>query len=228
MARVGPRLPCMRVLTAALAALMTVTGLAARACEVALVLAIDVSNSVDAGEYRLQVDGLAAALRDPGIADTLVDGRMALAVMQWSGADRQDVTLPWRRMAGPGDVAAFAAAVHAMPRAFVISDTAPGDAIRAAMALFSEVPDCARQVIDLSGDGAQNAGSSTQLASRAAHRAGIAVNGLAIESIGLAITQFYRRAVVTPGGFVMTARTHADYARAIREKIRREISRISG
>jgi Ca-activated chloride channel family protein len=207
---------------------MTLASPVARACEVALVLAIDVSNSVDSGEYRLQVDGLADALRDPGIADTLVEGRMALAVMQWSGTDKQDVTLPWQRMSSPLDVLAFSEATRTMPRAFTLSDTAPGDAIRAAMALFSQVPDCARRVIDVSGDGAENAGGSTLLASRAAHRAGVEVNGLAIESIGLPITQFYRRALVTPGGFVMTARTHADYARAIREKIRREISRLSG
>jgi Ca-activated chloride channel family protein len=218
----------MRLLPFVLAALFTLTSPVARACEVALVLAIDVSNSVDAGEYRLQAHGLAEALLDPGIADTLVEGRMALAVLQWSGTDRQETTLPWRRMNSHIDVLAFSAAARAMPRAFTLSDTAPGDAILAAMALFAEVPDCARRVIDVSGDGAENAGSSTVLASRAAHRAGIEINGLAIESIGLAITQFYRRAVVTPGGFVVTARTHTDYARAIREKIRREISRVSG
>jgi Ca-activated chloride channel family protein len=201
---------------------------AARACDVALVLAIDVSDSVDPGEFRLQVDGLAGALRDPEIADTLVEGRMALTVLQWSGADRQAVTLPWQRMRSHADVLAFAAAAAAMPRAFHRSDTAPGEAIHAGMALFGAVPDCARRVIDVSGDGAENAGRSTVLASRAARAAGIEVNGLAIESIGIAITQFYRGAVITRGGFVITARTHADYARAMREKIRREISRITG
>ena len=228
MGRIGPRLVGMRLLHAALAALFLVFAPAARACEVALVLAIDVSNSVDAGEYRLQVDGLADALLDPGIADTLVHGQMALAVLQWSGTDRQETTLSWRRMHSHIDVLSFSVAAREMRRAFTLSDTAPGDAILAAMALLAEVPDCARRVIDVSGDGAENAGSSTVLASRAAHRAGIEINGLAIESIGLAITQFYRRSVITPGGFVITAQTHSDYARAIREKIRREISRVSG
>ena len=217
----------MRLLSA-LFAVLVLTAMPMRACEVALVLAIDVSDSVDAGEYRLQVDGLADALRDPGIVDTLVEGQMALTVLQWSGADRQDNSLPWRRMHSAADVAAFADAARAMPRAFVRSDTAPGDAIAAAVALFASVPDCDRRVIDVSGDGAENAGRATVQASRAARAAGIEVNGLAIESIGIAITQFYRRAVITPGGFVMTARMHADYARAIREKIRREISRVSG
>jgi Ca-activated chloride channel family protein len=212
----------------ALAAPLALATPAARACDVALVLAIDVSDSVDPGEYRLQVDGLAGALRDTDILETLVEGQMALTVLQWSGADRQDVTLPWQRMRSPADVLAFAAAAEAMPRAFDRSDTAPGDAIHAGLALFGAVPDCSRRVIDVSGDGAENAGRSTLLASRAARAAGVEVNGLAIESIGLAITQFYRQAVVTPGGFVITARTHADYARAIRDKILREISRVTG
>jgi Ca-activated chloride channel family protein len=199
-----------------------------RGCEVALVLAIDVSDSVDSGEYRLQVDGLSDALRDPAIADTLVEGQMALTVLQWSGVDRQQNSVPWRRMLSAADVARLAADARTMPRAFVRSDTAPGEAIAAAVALFPAVPDCARRVIDVSGDGAENAGRSTAQASRAAHAAGVEVNGLAIESIGVAITQFYRSALITPGGFVMTARTHTDYARAIREKILREISRVSG
>jgi len=212
----------------AMTAVLVLIALPIRACEVALVLAIDVSDSVDVGEYRLQVDGLADALRDPGIVDTLVEGRMALTVLQWSGADRQQNSLPWRRMQSATDVAAFAHAARTMPRAFVRSDTAPGDAIMAAVALFGAVPDCRRHVIDMSGDGAENAGRATVQASRTALAAGIEVNGLAIESLGVAITEFYRRAVITPGGFVMTARTHSDYARAIREKIRREISRVSG
>jgi Ca-activated chloride channel family protein len=207
---------------------LVLAALPARPCEVALVLAVDVSDSVDSGEYRLQVDGLADALEDPAIADTLVDGQMALAVLQWSGVDRQQNTLPWRRMLSTADVAAFASDARAMPRAFVRSDTAPGEAIAAAVALFRAVPDCVRHVIDVSGDGAENAGRATVQASRAAEAAGVEVNGLAIESIGVAITQFYRSALVTRGGFVMTARTHTDYARAIREKILREISRISG
>ncbi|MCU0906482.1 MAG: DUF1194 domain-containing protein [Rhodobacteraceae bacterium] len=216
-----------RVIAVAVACLASAPRVAG-ACDVALVLAIDVSDSVDAGEYRLQVDGLADALTDPAIADTLVAGQMALTVLQWSGADRQQNTLPWQRMRSAADVAAFAADARAMARAFVRSDTAPGEAIAAALSLFRAVPDCARRVIDVSGDGAENAGRSTARASRAAHAAGVEVNGLAIESIGVAITRFYRDTLITPGGFVITARTHADYARAIREKILREISRVSG
>ncbi|MFN6977446.1 MAG: DUF1194 domain-containing protein [Gemmobacter sp.] len=199
-----------------------------RACEAALVLAMDVSGSVDAGEYRLQVDGLALALDDPAIVDALTGGAVALAVVQWSGLGRQALSLPWRRIVTPADAAAFAAAVRAMPRAFTASDTAVGEALAFAMAQFAAVPDCRRRIVDLSGDGAENVGFTIARARREAIAAGVEVNGLAIESMGLSITQFYRSWVVTPGGFVVTARGHLDYARAMRVKILRELSRPVG
>ncbi|WP_375259523.1 DUF1194 domain-containing protein [Citreimonas sp.] len=200
----------------------------ALACQTALILSMDVSNSVDAGEYRLQTEGLAAALRDPAIVEILVRDRVALAVVQWSGQDMQAVTLPWTQMFGSAQVEAFAAAAQSMPRAFVLSDTAPADAVDFAVAQFRDAPDCARRIIDVSGDGTPNAGGEIGRARNRAERAGVTVNGLAIEGIGVAITNFYQRNVITRDGFVVTARGHRDYARAIRLKILREISRVVG
>ena len=203
---------------------------AASACETALVLAMDVSNSVDAAEYRLQAHGLADALLDPEITEVLVRDRIALAVMQWAGPDKQELSIPWMRMTSPADVAAMAARARGMERAFVLSSTAPAEALGRALALFAQVPDCKRRVIDLSGDGTPNAEGGADIAPlpRQATRAGVTVNALAIEGIGVAITNFYRRAVITADGFVMTARGHRDYPRAIRAKILREISRVIG
>ncbi|MBI1416872.1 MAG: DUF1194 domain-containing protein [Limimaricola sp.] len=198
---------------------------AARACDTALVLAMDVSNSVDVGEYRIQADGLAAALEDPEIADAMIAGQVAVTVVQWSGADRQVIALPWMQIFGPDDVTALAAAARAMPRAFVLSDTAPGDAVRFAAAQFATGPVCAHNVIDVSGDGTPNAGVDIRLARSEAQAAGITINGLAIESLGRAITNFYERDVVTRDGFVVTARGHEDFARAIRAKILAELSK---
>ena len=212
----------------ALALALSVCPLGAAACDTALLLAIDVSSSVDAGEYRLQVDGLADALADGAIGDALVEGQVALAVVQWSGVGRQQMVLDWQRMTAPGDVAAFGAAARDLPRAFINSDTAIGDAIAFAAARFGPVADCPRRVIDVSGDGSENAGGSTADARRAAERQGIIINGIAIESLGLAITGFYRRFVISQDGFVVTARGHLDYARAIREKIRREVTKVTG
>lgn len=197
----------------------------ARPCEVALLLSIDVSGSVDAGEYRLQADGLADALADPRIVEALVEGEAALLLMHWSGAGMQREVLPWTRMRGGRDVAAFAATARSAPRAFRGSDTAVGDALAYAVARFGAVADCRRRVIDISGDGPQNAGGPLPPARAAAEAAGIAVNAIAIESLGLSITEFYRRHVITRGGFVMSARGHLDYADAIRAKILREIGK---
>jgi Ca-activated chloride channel family protein len=211
-----------------LTAVLCWTAAPALACETALLLAIDVSSSIDAGEYRLQVDGLADALNDPQVSDALVQGQVALMVVQWSGVGNQSVSLPWTRMHSFDEVARFAEASRAMPRAFVNSDTAIGDAILYATAQFGAVADCGRRVIDVSGDGSENAGSATASARAGAEAAGIIINGIAIESMGVAITGFYRLAVITHGGFVVTARGHLDSPRAIREKIRREVTKVTG
>lgn len=201
-----------------------------RACETALVLAVDVSGSIDRGEYALQQQGIAEALRDPEVAEALVAGQVALTVVHWSGAGQQAVVLPWRRMLSQAEVARYADAAAAAPRGFDGSDTAPGDLILFAAGLFDAVADCGRRVIDLSGDGPQNAGGPTAQASAAAHRAGIAINGIAIEDMGAStpITQFFRRHVITPGGFVMTARGLGDYAPTLRAKILRELAKPTG
>lgn len=200
----------------------------AAACDTALLLAIDVSSSIDAGEYRLQIDGLADALLDPEVIDTLLQGQSALAVVQWSGVNRQGVVLGWNRMFSVEVIRDFAAEVRALPRAFVDSDTAIGDAIDFSVRQFTAVPECNRRTIDVSGDGPQNAGGSALHASRAAEAAGIIINGIAIESIGVAMTNYYRRTIVTHDGFVITARGHLDYPRAIREKILRELAKVTG
>ncbi|MFA8385099.1 MAG: DUF1194 domain-containing protein [Pelagibaca sp.] len=200
----------------------------AQACRTALILSMDVSQSVDPGEYRLQIDGLAAALRDPEIAEILVRDEVALSVVQWSGVDAQEVSLDWVQMRSPSHVELFAAAVTQLPRAFVMSNTAPAEAMRHALDHFARGPDCTRRVIDMSGDGTPNAGGEVGRVRRAAERAGVTVNGLAIEGLGRAITNFYQRNVITRDGFVETARGHRDYARAIRRKILREISAVFG
>ncbi len=198
------------------------------ACETALVLAMDVSGSVDAAEYRMQAEGIADALLDPVVRDIVLRDRVAIAVLQWSGADRQRVTTPWTRPADADALRELSDAVRDTPRAFLRSDTAPGEAIRAALGLFDAVPDCRRRVIDLSGDGTPNAGSPTWAARNAAQAAGVTINGLAIESLGLAITGFYRAEVITADGFVITARDHREFPRAMRAKLIRELSRPLG
>ncbi|MDX8353523.1 DUF1194 domain-containing protein [Cognatiyoonia sp. IB215182] len=200
----------------------------ARACDTALVLTIDVSNSIDTAEYRLQTDGLADALEDPEIVDTMVSGGATITVVQWSGVDKQTVSIPWTRITTALDAQSLARQARLMERAFVLSDTAPAEAIYYSLRLFDQVPECQRRVIDVSGDGTPNGGSDVRAARNAAEREGVTINGIAIESMGLAITNFYRSAVITRDGFVMTARTHREYPATIRAKILRELSRIFG
>jgi Ca-activated chloride channel family protein len=195
----------------------------AAACDIALLLAIDVSGSVDAAEYRLQVDGTADALADPQVIEALVAAEAAVSVMQWSGAGMQLTVLPWTRVAVEADALTLSAASRALPRAFDGSDTALGDAILAAAAAFGQAPACRRKVIDISGDGPQNAGGPVAAARRAAIAADIAINAIAIEDIGLSLTAYFRAQVITRQGFVVTARGHSEYPAAIREKLLREI-----
>ena len=212
------------------ALLLCLTAQPAAPCETALLLSIDVSGSIDAGDYRLQTDGLASALQDPEVAEALVRGQVALAVVQWSGVAEQALVLPWQRMLAPQDVTRFAARAAAIPRAFQGSDTAVGQAIRFATAQFAAVPDCRRKVIDISGDGQENAGFTDAAARREAIAQGLTINAIAIEEPGEAIpiTSYFRNWIITPEGFVVTARGLQDYAETLRLKLLSELTKPVG
>ncbi len=212
------------------ALLLCLTTHPALACETALLLSIDVSGSIDTGDYRLQTAGLAFALADPEVTEALVADQVALAVVQWSGTDEQALVLPWQRMLTDRDVTRFAARAAAAPRTFTGSDTAVGQAIRFATAQFAAVPDCARRVIDISGDGQENAGFTDAKARGEAMDQGLTINAIAIEDPGPAvpITTYYRRWIITPGGFVVTTRGLQDYAETLRLKLLRELTKPVG
>jgi Ca-activated chloride channel family protein len=133
-------------------------------------------------------------------------------------------------MRTPADIAAFAAAAAAAPRAFAGSDTAVGQGLRLALAQFADVPDCARRVVDISGDGQENAGFTDARAHAEAVAAGVTVNAIAIEEAGQAspVTQYYRRWIITPGGFVVTTRGLRGYAETLRLKLLRELLAVTG
>ncbi len=195
-----------------------------QACRLALILAIDVSGSIDPGEYRLQMQGMADALEDSEIAHALVQSEAALMVVQWSGEGDQAIVVPWMRMLTPGHVARLAADLRSTRRRFYGGRTAIGTMMQRAIQTFDQVSDCRHRVIDISGDGAVNDGIAMPGPRIAARAAGVTVNGLAIDRIGRSITEFYRRHVITgTGSFVITARGYSDYPRAIRLKMLREV-----
>ncbi|MCT4369569.1 DUF1194 domain-containing protein [Yangia mangrovi] len=218
------------VTVASIALLAALSAPKLHACETALLLAMDVSNSIDPAEYAIQAEGLALALTDPQIAAIMVEDRIALAVLQWSGPAHQALTLDWTEIAEPADLASFAAAAGGMERAFVLSDTAPGAALGAALDVMDLAPPCKRRVIDVSGDGTPNSGPSASAARVRAERMGVTINGLAIEGpgSGLPVSNYYRQVLITRDGFVMTARSHQAYAETLRRKILREIAQVVG
>ena len=200
----------------------------ALSCETALVLAVDVSGSISDNEYVLQINGIANALGDPDIVGALVEGQDALAIVQWSGDDLQTIALTWQRLTTADQVEAVAALIRALPRPWNTS-TSIGEAIRVSLAQFAEVPECHRHVIDVSGDGTENDGMTLPAARGEAEAAGVIVNGLAIEVGGgvSALTDYYRENVITPEGFVMTAKGIGDFPRVIHDKLLRELTKPS-
>ena len=199
----------------------------APACDTALLLAVDVSGSIDPHEYLLETGGLADAIQSPEIATALVEGQVSLALMHWSGVGHEKLSLPWQRMTTPADVAQFANAIRAIPRPNEYSDTAIAEAILFSIKQFAAVPDCRQSVIDVSGDGRENATNGLPDARLKAATDGITVNAVAIESddTTTALTDYFRGRVITPGGFVVTAKGVPDFPRAIREKLLRELTK---
>lgn len=195
-----------------------------RACDIALLLALDVSGSVDPAEYALQRDGLALALRDGLVSEALVRAGAKVAVMQWTGSTRQRITVPWTRIASFDDADRFADQVQSDVRVWRNFSTAIGDALELGAQYFDEVPDCKRKVIDVSGDGRSNEGLEPHGVKPALKAQGITVNGLVIEASEDDLTAYYWENVITgEGAFVVTAADFRDYPARIREKLLREI-----
>ncbi|MEO0486207.1 MAG: DUF1194 domain-containing protein [Pseudomonadota bacterium] len=208
-----------------LALLLLLLARPAAACNLALLFAVDVSGSVDHTEYRIQMEGLAHALRHPPVADALVGGKAALAVVQWTGASRQRLTVPWTSIESYPALDAFAAATADNPRVWRNFSTAIGEALRSAAAAFDDAPDCARKLIDISGDGVSNEGLAPQSTRALMAERGITVNALVIEDATADdLTGYFFESVITgPGAFVVTADGYADYPDRIREKLLKEV-----
>lgn len=202
-------------------------GPAEAVCRLALLLAMDISSSVDAGEDALQRGGLARALVAPEVQAAMfsVPGEsVALAVYEWSGRWQQDMVLGWRLIEGPEDLAAAAAAVAGSRRSYADFPTALGYALGHAASLFREAPRCLFQTLDVSGDGVNNEGFPPALAYRNFPLGEVTVNGLAIGGGQDDVAGYYRRELIKgPGAFVEEAADFADFERAMRRKLVREL-----
>jgi Ca-activated chloride channel family protein len=209
---------------------LSLISVGAEACDLALVLAVDVSGSVDTEEYRIQMEGLAAALQDGTVIDALIDAQAMVTLIQWTGSSRQRQTVPWMQMADAQDVAAFATEVAADKRVWRNYSTAIGEALVVAEGALDEVTHCRRKVIDVSGDGISNEGIAPAERRAALTAKGIVVNALAIETDEDDLTGwFYENLIWGEGAFVVTANGFEDYPEQIRRKLQRETTRqISG
>ena len=208
-------------LTAAFAACLPAQ---ASACDLALALAVDISGSVDPGEYKIQMQGLANALRDGLVSEALVKAQAAVMLVQWTGSSRQEVTIPWTRIESFADAEALAQKIESAPRRWRNFSTAIGDALTFTLDNWETAPRCERNVIDVSGDGVSNEGIDPLQVRPALQAADITVNALAIEEAGdTDLTAYYwENLILGEGAFVVTANSFEEYPDRIRMKLVRE------
>jgi hypothetical protein len=200
----------------------------AEACRLALILAIDVSSSVDAAEDQLQRAGLAAALIAPDVQAAFMTGRdpVALFIYEWSGRYNHDDILPWTIIDGPEDLFHAAQTVIKSRRAHDDFPTAMGYALGHAAIQLLQVPQCNFHTIDLAGDGINNEGFTPAQAYAAFPFEAVTVNGLVVHTDDdPAVVAFYRDHVARgPGAFVEIAHGFGDYENAMRRKLIREVT----
>lgn len=206
--------------------------------DVALVLTVDASGSIDHDEFQLQKEGIAQAVAAPEVLSTIQSGRhgrIAIAYVEWGAPGGAQTMVDWMLVGDAAEAAAFGNAVLSAPRSQQ-SYNAIGDAIDHAVKLFAACP-CqpTRRIIDVSGDNPDNRSHvPAPLARDAAVASGITINALAILQDGRLgpggrpwLVEAYERTII--GGFAafaIAANTRADFARALREKMVLEISEI--
>jgi hypothetical protein len=201
--------------------------------DTALVVSVDVSNSVDERRYQLQMNGIAAALEDDGVLDAVLSGPtggIAFAMVSW--ADKPKTTIPWAVIRSKDDAKAVAARIRALPRDGGEFTCVAGMLRNIADKLVTQIPvRASRIVIDVSGDGADNC-NATQPAAEIRDelvKDGVTINGLPILEGDQKATleKWYDTHVKGgPSGFILPAIGFEDFPRAIRQKFIFEMSWI--
>ena len=201
---------------------------AAGPVDLALVLAVDASSSVDYDEFALQMLGLAEAFRDESVHNAIelaAPNGVAVTLVLWSGDGEQRQAFAWTTAHGPAGAQRLAALIDRTPRLILGGGTAINDAIDFSIRLLqSGAVIATRRVIDVSGDGRDNMGSFGVPATLRAVAAGITVNGLAILNEDPQLNFYYQVNVI--GGasaFMLVADDYDDFAEAIRVKLISEI-----
>jgi Protein of unknown function (DUF1194) len=230
------------VVTLLIAGIVVVPDAARAADEVdlLLVLAVDVSRSIDAAKFQLQREGYAAAVADPRVLEAIKSGRagrIGLSLVEWSGVGAQKVVVDWTTIGDADAAKGFGDRLLEAPRSFADRTSISG-AIEFAMGQLDKAPfTAARRTIDVSGDGTNNAGRDVALQRDDAVAKGVTINGLVILSDnpmswnpdhtnppgGLA--NYYRDNVVGgPNAFVMVAENFNSFGQAIIKKMIAEVA----
>ena len=197
--------------------------------DLALILAVDASGSVDTERFELQKHGYAAAFRNPRVIAAIAGGTrhaIAVAMVQWTGPSLHVEVVGWTRVSDSTSAETLASAIEAAPRRLFGGGTSLSGAIDDGVALLAASPYRAeRRVIDISGDGSNNRGRPAEDARDEAVRAGIVINGLPIAWIEPDLVAYYRTNVIGgPGSFVIGIDSYDNFADAILNKLVTEIA----
>jgi len=208
--------------------------------DLALVLAVDISSSMDFDEQRLQRDGYVAAFRSPEVINAITGGllgRVAVTYVEWSDAEIQFTVIPWTLIDGKDSAVAFAGQLGAAPLDRVRATSISGALLYSARMLENSGYQAIKRTIDVSGDGPNNNGLPVLVAREDVLRRGITINGLPIllhqNGAGFGNTaadipdldQYYRDCVIGgPGSFLFSINTLDEFPTAIRRKLIQEIA----
>jgi hypothetical protein len=212
-----------------LAAGGTASALAQAAVDLQLVLAVDVSGSVSDERFKLQKQGYAEAFRNWRVLEAIRSGSaqaIAVTMTQWTGPSQQAQVVPWMVITDEASMTAFAEAVERTTRQLYGGGTSISGAIDHAMTLFAgSGAQGGRQVIDVSGDGANNRGRPAAEARDDAIRDGATINGLPIMALEPGLDQYYQSNVIGgPNAFMIVAETYETFAEAVLKKLVTEIA----
>jgi hypothetical protein len=212
----------------------------AQQCRQALALGLDVSGSVDAREYRLQMDGLAQALSAPEVQTKLLAQTgtpVMLLVYEWSGPGDQHTIQPWRAITSAQSLTEVVTLLQTTQRRQASPGTALGQAMQVG-AVHLLNTDCWTKTLDISGDGKSNLGIRPRDAKPALAAQGITINGLVIGAdapaigdtrqteIGELSAYFGAEVILGTGAFVETSIGFTDYADAMTRKLIRELQEV--
>ena len=233
----------MKTTAAIITLLASLAGIAvarAETVDLLLVLAADVSRSIDDGEFNLQRKGYAAAMTDPRVLRAIAGGRnhaIAITFIEWSGASDQNVVVDWTVVRDEEAAGGIAATMIAAPRSF-LGRTSISAAIDYSLErLAAASPQAEKRIIDVSGDGTNNSGRPVTEARDQAIASGVTINGLAIINTqanpGYAFhTQppgglpkyFEENVIGGPGAFLLQVENFDTFAEAITRKLVTEIA----